>query len=369
MTPGTEAAVTDLARRDPALPALAQLLDARRLDDALGGAVHVTRRRWKRGADVVVAFDGPAGPGWIASYADPAKLDKTRERARRVGVVLREHPGLLAVSGPVRADRELSPSVRRLERLEPGLLERARLLRHNPHRRLVVAEASRVVKIVTPGAAASVVEVARVQRALADRGVPVLVPTVIGSGASSTPWWGDGDLTERRSELAAARAGTALARLHAVRGVPVPAGSGDEVATAVRALVDLVPGLAPRLERLASGLAGAGPRSAVVHGDFSADQVLVGDGVRLIDFDRVRADEPERDLGGLLAAEPPSSALGAALLEAYRTAGGAVDPAALRRRTASAVLLRAVEPFRTALPDWRERVEAALARAEGVLAC
>ena len=52
---------------------------------------------------------------------------------------------------------------------------------------------------------------------------------------------------------------------------------------------------------------------------------------------------------------------------AYRAAGGVTDEAALRRRTASSVLLRAVEPFRTALPDWRERLDDAVARAEEVL--
>ncbi|NQX15824.1 phosphotransferase family protein [Rathayibacter sp. VKM Ac-2857] len=369
----TEAAVADLARRDPALPALAELLDPRRLADALGHPLRVTRRRWKRAADVVVAFDAPDGPGWIASYADPAKLAKTRERAARVGVELREHPALAALSGPAHADRELSPTLRRLERSEPGLLERSRVLRHNPHRRLVLADGSRVVKIVPRGAAAAVAEVARVQAELAARGVPVLAPTVLGSGAASTPWWGEGDLAEQPSAGAAEAAGAALARLHEVRGVRVPAGSRDEVATAVRALADLAPGLAPRLERLVATLGAprdATPaRSVVVHGDFSADQVLVGDGVRLIDFDRVRLDEPERDLGGLLAAEAPGSALAEALLEAYRAAGGAVDEAALRRRTASGVLLRAVEPFRTALPDWRERLDDAVTRAEEVLGC
>jgi len=134
-----------------------------------------------------------------------------------------------------------------------------------------------------------------------------------------------------------------------------------------------VPDLTARLARLGAALGavgrGASSRSVVVHGDFSADQVLVGDGVRLIDFDRVRADEPERDLGGLLAAEPDGSSLAGALLDAYRAAGGAVDEEALRRRTVESVLLRAVEPFRTAQPDWRERVEAAVARAEEVLAC
>ncbi|MCJ1696059.1 phosphotransferase [Rathayibacter caricis] len=369
MTPATSAAVADLARRDPSLPALASLLDPTRLAEALGHPALVTRRRWKRGADVVVAFDAPDGPAWIAAYADPAKLEKTRERAARIGVVLREHPELGAVSGPVRADRELSPTLRRLARREPALLDGARVLRHNPHRRLVLADGSRVVKIVAPGAASRVADVARVQAALAGHGVPVLVPTVIRDGASATEWWGDGDLAERPSVDAAAAAGVALARLHAVHDVPVPDGSVDETAVAVRALADLVPSLAARLERLAAALPVVGRRRCLVHGDFSADQVLVGDGVRLIDFDRVRIDEPERDLGGLLAAEPRGSALGPALLDAYRRAGGVVDPEALRRRTASSLLLRAVEPFRTARPDWRESVEAAVARAEGVLAC
>ena len=42
----------------------------------------------------------------------------------------------------------------------------------------------------------------------------------------------------------------------------------------------------------------------LVHGDFSADQVLVnGAAVRIIDFDRVRTADPAMDLGSFAAVE------------------------------------------------------------------
>lgn len=371
MTATTRAAVDSLTRRDPAIPGLAVLLSPDRLAEALGRAVLVTRRRWKPGTEVVVALESTEGHEWIATWADPVKRAKALQRAERMGVELREVPALGALAGPVTADRQLAPTLGRLLAREPDLLARGRILRHNPHRRLVVAEGGRVVKIVPRDDAARSAEVARLQAALAARGLPVLVPSTIRSGVSSTAWWGDGDLAALADggDAAAALAGAALADLHAVTDVSVPAGDQHEIRTAARALARLAPELADRLEALVAELAAPAGRSVLVHGDFSADQVLVGDGVRLIDFDRVRRDEPERDLGTFLAAEPAGSSLGDAVLDAYRGAGGTVDAEALRRRTASGLLLRAVEPFRTAEPDWRERVEAGLSRAEAVLGC
>ncbi|MWV49477.1 phosphotransferase [Rathayibacter sp. VKM Ac-2803] len=370
-TPRTDAAVAALALRDPALPGLGALLHPDRLADALGHPVRVTRRRWKPGTEIVVAFESAEGHGWIAAWADPAKQAKTRQRAAGVGAELRELPALGALTGPVLADRALAPTLRRILEREPALLATGRILRHNPHRRLVLAEGGRVVKIVPRESADAAEGVLRVQTALAARGLPVPAPVSLLRGASSTLWWGDGDLTRpaRGAEASAAVAGAALARLHAVADVPVPSGTADEIGAAAAALAALAPELGPRLERLAGAVSRSTGRSTVVHGDFSADQVLVGDGVRIIDFDRVRRDEPERDLGSFLAAEPGGSRLGDALIEAYRHAGGSIDDGVLRRRTAGAILLRAVEPFRTATPDWRERVEAELARAETVLPC
>ncbi|MCU1548081.1 MAG: aminoglycoside phosphotransferase family protein, partial [Arthrobacter sp.] len=100
-----------------------------------------------------------------------------------------------------------------------------------------------------------------------------------------------------------------------------------------------------------------------VHGDFSADQVLVeGAAVRLVDFDRMGRGEPEADLGAFAAVEeingapPAGGAAGGVktqgLLAGYRQAGGRVDPARMRAWAAVRLFTGSVDPFRDRAPDW-----------------
>ncbi|TSE14487.1 phosphotransferase [Arthrobacter sp. KBS0703] len=88
----------------------------------------------------------------------------------------------------------------------------------------------------------------------------------------------------------------------------------DDIAAQLQATRSMVASLLPALEEPARRVEaelrarllkdGAASEYVLVHGDFSADQVLVGGSeVRLIDFDRARIGAAEADLGSFAAAE------------------------------------------------------------------
>ena len=118
------------------------------------------------------------------------------------------------------------------------------------------------------------------------------------------------------------------------------------------------------------------PASAevVLHGDYSADQVVLSDeGARLIDLDRAGVGAPARDIASAIAHETlrggtVDGPLATGLRDGY-VDGGGTWPAAdeLAGALAAALLGRAQEPLRTARPDWRDRAGEVIALAVEVL--
>jgi aminoglycoside phosphotransferase (APT) family kinase protein len=390
---------TDLAgvlARDPALAALAAVLDPGQRRTVLGHDSTVTRIRYKPGSSIVAALTSPTrAGGWIAAYADPNKVTKTLSRAARAGFSASAVAGLPGVVvGETAADRMLSGPLAAIRSAAPELFAEATLLRHNPHRRAVFSSelagapvALKVSAVDAVGSSAASTQRDRLFDALEHAGVPVLRPSALPgvAGAETVPWWGDGDLAGIPLPAAAGTAGRTLARLHAAHRIPAtpfePApptapAPGAEIAAAIRSMSTVLPGETGRAEALGARLLAAAGHSrahrvTLVHGDFSPDQVLVGAGqVRLIDFDRCTLDAPERDLGSFLAtaALMGRPELGSALLAGYAGAGGTVDDDLLHWHTATAYLLRAGEPFRGLVPDWAARTRAILADAESAAA-
>ncbi len=360
--PSAIAARHDLAARDPALPDLALVLDDDARSEALGHRSRIERLRYKRGASIVAAVrTGDDRLLWISSYADRTKLAKSLQRAERSrAATVWLSP--TAVAGPAYADRILGRVVRRVFGADAARLGGAEVLRYNPHRRLVLRERDRALKLTERGA----LPVAAI--ALAARGLPVLAPERVADGAWAYPWWGDGDLARCDDAKSAERAGAALASLHAAAfaGLPLPGLAAGEVArTAATAIATLLPEYAERASRLAARIAGLpldGP-PVLCHGDWSADQVLTdGRAVRIIDLDRATIAPREYDLGSYLACDGDP-----ALLDGYRAAGGHLDEHALSGWRALALLRRAPEPFRRGHADWPQDVARELARAEEVL--
>jgi thiamine kinase-like enzyme len=401
-----------LAGRDDALPCLAAMLDDDHLSELVGEALHVTRVRYKPHTSLLVAFLrtglGRDGYGWALSTAGNVKLDgRARSSARHGGGVRLvslpvPHTDATIAVGGIEDDWALRKNLRwlgeyGLERLgiarTPGqglLSGTARVLRYKPERRLVLLAESPGASIVIKTAALPADEDA--ERAFHQRlqrhGVSVL-PRLGDAGCSShgtsaSPAWGDRDLTANGNPEGARRAGEALARLH---GVPVeeesgPAAQSEALRLQLEATCSMVAALMPSLETPAAKIAyrirrqldeapDAGT-AVQVHGDFSADQVLVsGAEIRLIDFDRARAGTPESDLGSFAAVEEISEWRGTAvttlhtdnLIDGYAQAGGRFTPAAVDAWAALRLFANSVDPFRDRRPDWAAEMSRHLERA------
>ncbi|MEX5234257.1 phosphotransferase [Kocuria arenosa] len=427
------------------LPALAAVLDPGRLTELfgheLGGPLRTSHLRYKPGVSVVARVDvGTTGSvHWVAAYAPAGngrdKLEKVLDRAARdqrgraAPVLVADLPGRtghrLAV-GTVGTDPALRRALAVLGPERAGKLGRpgdsARLLRYNPRRRAVLTGADddapgRVTKLTAGPAPADPLLLSR----LAAAGLRVLAPVPVPGLPVSPhvlhyPWFGDGDLAAHAVAAAdgpghggpvlaaAAAAGTALAELH-VRGpsllgsarVGAPLDADRRLRSLAADLSALDPRSAARCagagRAVAEALAGrAGAAARLLHGDFSADQVLVrrsgrpgAPELRLADLDRVRTGAAADDLGGFLAVEllaaetlgtgagqalagPDELPLTGALLRGYGS-GAALPPwSEILAWAAFHVLARSMEPFRSTAADWRERTDQRLALAERLVA-
>lgn len=413
------------------------LVDSALLSDLVGAPVRASRLRHKPGLSTVGALL-PASPrnipdprtargkkvvpGWVQATR-PDHLDKLRnalrrasDRGQQIHVSRVSYAGgeLHLAHGDLDTDPRLQrgldavrsayPSVR--QPLAAGALS---VLRYNPQRRLVLRRES-------PGREAVVIrvtahkqrEVGRVPAVLAAAGIPVVEPVPVEAVRRSRrvslwPWYGIGHLGDTglgpaAEGSAAQEAGAVLARLHRASHLLEGAGApfADVTGTAaetrgllgplVRDLAHLDVWAADRMAvlvgRVAERTDALDPAIGPVHGDFSADQVLVGgpaeDGIRLIDFDRAGSGPLALDLATfaaveLLEAAPTTRriedlALTGDLLAGYRAGGGTVPPAhELRTWVARALLARAVEPFRAADPGWVDGIHRRLDQVGEVL--
>jgi aminoglycoside phosphotransferase (APT) family kinase protein len=178
----------------------------------------------------------------------------------------------------------------------------------------------------------------------------------------------------------------------------------------VSALLPELEALARDLETRLAALLLARPRTApvLVHGDFSPDQVLVGDSeVRLIDFDRAGTGTVEADLGSFAAAEeavlpavagvvvggspsdgtppdggtparapasgapaggaPAGGPKTALLAEGYLDAGGRFSQSAVDAWAAYRLFTSSVDPFRDRSPEWAADMSWHLSRAKELI--
>ena len=371
---------------DASTPAVVEaVLDQDRLSELIGRPVRAARLRIKPDVSLTVGLEDaatgrPAGWARLMWPSGRAKADRAARRARARGLrtVRRElDDGLVLAAG--------------------GLVEDpdgARVLRHNPLRRLVVRTGAGVVRITS----APQDDELRLRGFIGDRvpgaPIPAAAPGFAAPGppvhVSALRFVGDTDL-ERAARpgasaagalaAASAAAGAALAALHAsTRRLPpdlaarLPGRRADgRRAGAVHASVlrALDPALAARVLALDERLPADPPAPRVLaHGDFTPDQVLVrlDDGaVWLTDFERSRLAPAATDLGSYLAVVDGAAAR--ALLDGYADAGGRVpDGPGLAAGTARARLERLAEPLRHADPLWRERIGRELEELEGICA-
>ncbi|WP_040283630.1 phosphotransferase [Tessaracoccus massiliensis] len=370
--------------------------------ESLTGAVRAGHLRFKPGTGLTATLlDADGAPtGWLRILADGAeKLDNARRRAERRSLTVeaavlpervaceeraaRHDEGTTtAFWGPVLADPGLAKV---LDEIDDSPTDSWQVLRYNPLRRLVVKVTA---SDGTPVAGRLTHDRQDRLRGAAER-IARQVPTVArlrDTGLPESPritWWAwcdGGDLSHSPSEDAVREAGRVTAQLHEV--VPPP---GDDIrhhvagnlAANVELLTALDGDLGARLgstvERLLPQLTAEGP-AVTCHGDLSADQFfLEGTRVRLGDLDRVTAGPPAFDLGSFAATSPE---LLDVLLDGYQSLsqapqglveGPSSTAGDLAAWTAYAHAIRALEPFRAANSDWREKISARIDTIEETL--
>jgi len=410
MSGATPSAPADLALADaqPELPGLGVLLD----DDALTGWVRAllpdagvagaraSYARLKPGTSCLVALRVSTATGEHLAHARAERADDLR----RLGKAARPAPVPSgALGGRVLIDPELALSLAPfpIDRRLPGLRDvvdpqrrppdlpagELRVLAYKPERRAVLrvgsGEAAVLLKVYTPAGFEGAITATGAIPSGAGPRVPQALLRLPDEAAIAFEWLAGCALDRLLDAPEACRlASEAGATLHALHQLDPCGGLADvhpaaAARSAAGALAVLVPGVERRAVALADRLqaAGGGGRS-VVHGDFSADQVLAGpEGVALLDLDESGAGDPLDDLGSFVGelelrvltgslAAGRAAELGAALLEGYAVAAG-VAPAASAVRSAAAVALlrRAAEPFRRRRAGWADMVVAAIERA------
>lgn len=400
-----------LAERDPALPGLATVLDPEAVAERTPGAIGAvaTYVRYKPSTSCLVGYRFATSAGPVLGFAkafredDRAKLQKARQREApdselgwgvvtldpgTVVVALarsdRDLPGLRALTSPTRSPDAMA----RLLPQHPDLWSRpARPLRYKPERRWVgVVERDGIpVALIKAYRGGGEVRPRRGQaRARAVTARPLGHSRRLAATASA--WVPGPSLTERLNDPVSVDAvARTLGRLHATppgRHLPRHDGPPEGLALgrAAAAVASLLPGEAHAAARLAdelrSRLAYLPAASSLVHGDFSADQVVLAAArAVLIDLDEAGLGHPAMDLASFAAdldrrviaghLDPRrAEALVDALVDGYPAGDSGPLRSQLAPRRAAALLRLAVEPFRRRSADWAQQAVALLRRAE-----
>jgi aminoglycoside phosphotransferase (APT) family kinase protein len=185
-------------------------------------------------------------------------------------------------------------------------------------------------------------------------------------------------------------AGSALAQVHSTPfSLPQAPGSNENIQALWRVLNILsviYPSGAVRYRELAIQIAqylmACRIEAVLIHGDFSADQVVKaadGGALHIIDWDRCTYGVPLRDLASFQARlelqaidrtlqYPSVDSVMSAFLSGYSaTRTRPVEQQALAWYTAWALMCLATEPFRVRAEDWPEQIEALLDRVQQLL--
>ncbi|SEM58830.1 Phosphotransferase enzyme family protein [Loktanella fryxellensis] len=382
--------------RDPALPGLATLLDPAALAALTGrDDLVVTYLRYKPGNSCMVGL-APMGAGLdaVAAIAVPApRWPQLRARPKWQGgpdpIAFHDDVHIAVVPlrhiRHVKGHKALTDPVRRSALLDAlGLADAPmQVLRFKPERRIVVQVATldgAPGLLKCHGATGFDRALRGARHAAAYAGAPLLAVDTRRHAILSG--WIDGvPLHPSLGDAAFRATGTALARLHDVPAVDLRrmdrADERREVDAAVRAIAQLAPDLAARARQLGRRIVAELSRVPVepctLHGDFSADQVILQDDRPVIlDWDRIAVGDAGRDLGGFLARldmdvlnglldRDSADAAADGLLAGYTVHG--IRPATVTAQRARALLALATEGFRQRAPDWPARMATVLSQA------
>jgi len=387
------------------------------LSESLGHSCSVVPRRlrYKPGTSAVLGFDLTIVRGGVvttepcmaSAYSDNAapKIEKSLRNLPPDACLAydRQRHSLVTTAAGDRA-LPLLPRLGRtdgltdlLSRILPedneSVAARTRTLRHNPGRRWVgtLERDDRPTLLLRAyDGSASMTRAAASYRALAHSHTrtPRLLTRSRALAVLAVTWIDGVDLTHAAGNPDLWRAaGSGLARLHespaATLRHPAPGSAVSAVRAAGRQIAVLLPEIAAEvldiarltareLERLPGG-------SVAIHGDFSADQVVFGpDGLPyFIDLDAAHLGTTAYDVGCLTAStmacaeEIGVASRGdqemASFLGGYDDVRRGPDATAVALHTVAFRLRKAVDPFRTCAPDWREQVRLRVAAARSAL--
>jgi aminoglycoside phosphotransferase (APT) family kinase protein len=415
-----------VAERDRAIPGLALLLDpdafATRLRTALPEAEVLTAKaryvRYKPGTSCLVAYRLDVGGAETDVYAkavrsdDLVKLQKARYRLKVRGPlgppgIILDDLAVVVYAFPNDQDlptlARLADDERRRRMLAKALPDHCDLwdstlhcLRYKPERRYVAQMLTRtgeraLLKVYTEQDYRRAIQS---PKRFVSRGP---LRTALRLGRSHRrhmlilEWLPGRSLMEamRHPSLETSvvpTVGAALAELHAQDPKALEQVTREHEAVSLLSVAVSVGAVCPHLAsrthdlalQLAAALLKAPPVCCPIHGDFSADQVLLTDGtVTILDLDTAVRGDPTVDLGSF-AAQMHSDALRGdlpggrvetwtqMLLEGYCAAAGCDPPAHFDLYLAAGLLHLAPHPFRNRDPNWPERTEAILTRAEAI---
>lgn len=386
----------DLVHRDSGLPGLADLLDPTDLIGRAGMEEHcATYLRYKPGTSCVIALVPPDGAlGALAAMTyPPERYAEVRARAKwQIGPEpVHYFDDICTALVPLRHDRKVTAARKlgsaeqrqdylRHLRLDGAALE---LLRYKPGRRLVLraelpSGQAAILKAYEKSGFPSALAGAR--HADQHAGAHLLSVDAERYGIASR-WVVGAPLDPSHSPTDAFRAaGRELARLH--MAAPCPGSVLRTTDLGPAAAAHLLPRVAGAISALALSVSEElkclSPAPCIIHGDFSADQVVVRDGhATVIDWDRMAIGDPARDLGTFQArldldvirgtvAPETAGAASEGFLQGYARERGSV-PDGLAPHRAAALLALATEGFRDRRPGWAQETEAVLSLVETLL--
>lgn len=341
----------EIVARDPALPALALVLDAEAVSALLGKAAAPVHLRYKPGVSCMATFR--TDDGFVILRALTRERFAEDEMSPRRAALSQFIPDLALIVMPVEADRRITALRKRFD------LSGATPLRFKPERRIVLRQGDTMIKAMSK----ATWDRARLGAAFgASMGGPAVLSVDERHHVIRTEWLA-GSSAEHTPEVFH-RIGAKLAALHRSHA-DLPILKPVRPPAALKDLAVLLPDLAPQIRRLWNLLDQSlrdGP-SVPCHGDFSADQVMVADDIAFVDWDEAGMGDPARDLGSFLARLDHDGAPGHhAFLQGYGPL-----PAGVAAHHAAALAALATEGFRNRRPDWPELARRVLDRVEQIL--
>ena len=397
-------------RRDAAIPGLQAVLDPEVFADVLNsvvpgfgaGVIRPDYVRYKPGTSCLAGFVVEHANSMTYAHAiayartrPVASADCAVDPALNLTVRCFPHDRKLPALGHVfeanRRSRFVQKLLPRLQAADVALVE---TLAYKPERRyvgLLAGENARfVLKLYGPGASAA----RSVHRDIAPKG-PLRVARCVGRSrrhrALAFEWLAGERLASRVAAETAdldviAGVANALGELHRQLRVAkisrVPQ-YGSFLMAAARSLGGLEPSYADRAVDLALAAACALQEQSTdvqpIHGDFYAEQVLLGDsGVAILDLDHAGWGDPVLDPGNFLAhleydvitgqiGSDTRDSIAEALIGGYECATARSIAARMPASVAVNLLRLATRPFRTRARNWDELTIALLDRAEALL--